>query len=73
MVDTEYVTIRLPRGLTDRIDGLVELREEGLRSRAEFVTEAVRKALKDSENEVMKRASFQSWLEQQSKGRRSKS
>ena len=39
---TEYVTIRIPRGLAEEIDRVIEAGTHGYRSRAELVNEAVR-------------------------------
>jgi len=41
----DYVTITLPRALADEIDKIVESRTMGYRSRAELVSEAIRRRL----------------------------
>jgi len=61
----EYVTVRLPRELSNRIDALIKFGGDGLRSRAEFVTEVVRQGLRNSEAEAMRRIGFYQWLEQE--------
>lgn len=61
----DSVTVRLPKGLGDRIDRLLELREEGLVSRNAYVVEVVRRALEQSEEKVMHRGAFAAWLAEQ--------
>lgn len=45
LVATDHVNIKLPRPLVDHIDTLLGAEAMGYRSRAEFVTEAVRRHL----------------------------
>ncbi len=50
VADEDYVTVRLPKALTNEVDQLVDRRVLGYRSRAEFVAEAIRlrlEALRD--------------------------
>ncbi len=42
MADEDYVTVRLPKALTDEVDRLIGQRVLGYRARAEFVAEAIR-------------------------------
>jgi len=44
-VKDEYITIRIPRELIKRIDKIIDSKQYGYRSRAEFVKEAIREKL----------------------------
>jgi len=44
-VKDEYITIRIPRDLTQKIDKIIDAKQYGYRSRAEFVKEAIREKL----------------------------
>jgi metal-responsive CopG/Arc/MetJ family transcriptional regulator len=41
----DYVTLKIPRALADEIDQLIESKTLGYRSRAEFVSEAIRRRM----------------------------
>ena len=41
----KHITVQIPKELSDIIDKLVEQRYKGYRTRAEFVTDAVRRRL----------------------------
>jgi len=43
----EWITIKLPKDLVDRIDNLIESGRYGYTSRADFVSDAVRRLLKE--------------------------
>ena len=43
----DYVTVKLPKGLADLIDEVIESGRFGYRTRGEFVSEAVRRLLKE--------------------------
>lgn len=47
MAEGDYVGVRLPKKLTDEIDVLVAQGHLGFRSRAEFITDAIRRRLED--------------------------
>jgi len=52
---TEYVNIKIPKKLADKIDKVLELGLEGYRSRGEFVANAIREKLKEYEAELSPR------------------
>ena len=52
---SEYITVKIPKELADKIDKLLELRIEGFRSRGEFVTTAIREKLRQYEDELRPR------------------
>ena len=45
MPDDNYLGVRLPRELVERVDALVDRRVLGFRSRAEFIADAIRRRL----------------------------
>ena len=47
MGKTEYVNVKIPTQLAAEIDSLVQEKHMGYRSRAEFVSEAIRRWLLD--------------------------
>jgi metal-responsive CopG/Arc/MetJ family transcriptional regulator len=55
----DYVTLKLPRALADEIDHVIEAGTLGYRSRAELVSDAVRRRLEQlSLNNTMKNSSL---------------
>ena len=58
MPDDNYLGVRLPRELVERVDALVDRRVLGFRSRAEFIADATRRRLEqmaDMEKSFTKR------------------
>ncbi len=47
MADEDYLSVRLPKELMTEIDRLVSRKAFGFRSRAEFITDAVRRRLEE--------------------------
>jgi len=45
-----YVTLKIPRGIADQIDRIIEQGNLGYRSRAEFVNEGIRVLLSSINN-----------------------
>lgn len=43
--DTTHKTVQIPLELVEQIDKLVKIRHKGYRSRAEFVTDSIRRRL----------------------------
>mgnify|MGYP000695747807 CR=1 FL=1 len=51
----EYVNVKIPKKLAEKIDKVIELGLEGYRSRGEFVTTAVREKLKEYKDKLSPR------------------
>jgi len=47
VAEKDYVGVRLPKKLTDKVDALVAKGHLGFRSRAEFIADAIRNRLED--------------------------
>jgi metal-responsive CopG/Arc/MetJ family transcriptional regulator len=50
MKNEDYVTLKIPRALADEIDQMIESRTLGYRSRAEFVSEAIRRRIEQMQS-----------------------
>jgi metal-responsive CopG/Arc/MetJ family transcriptional regulator len=50
MNNEDYVTLKIPRALADEIDQMIESKTLGYRSRAEFVSEAIRRRIEQMQS-----------------------